>query len=442
MPGPCTVHRSPRPYEASLDRFADDLFGHLPRADQRHWARTYLRGLLLCPGRKSPRRMAAALLAPRTASDSLRQFVNQSPWEWAPARTRLAHRALDQTWGHLASGSHAPGTPAPGSHASGPHASGPGRLVPYRQAPLAWVADLAVIPKSGRISPGVHRRHVPHLGRVVNCQAAMGLFLASGSTALPVQWSLFVDQEWAADAYRRTRAKVPEGIAHRTPEDQIPELAQWAAAHLPAPALPLVADLRGAPHAAALLGRMNRRGVRFVVAVRPGQAVLLGPSRPAQGSGEGPAGARGGAISAYDALRLAGRRQVRHFRPSEAHREPRPVATLTADVRLPGPPDAAAGPAGGTYRLLARQSAAPQAPRYWLTNMTDAGAEDVLALARLQSRAQDSIRALGEDFGLLDFEGRSFPGWHRHMTLVSAAYGFRRMEDRDRPLTTDRHPAA
>ncbi|MEU9997417.1 transposase [Streptomyces sp. NPDC050848] len=424
MPGPRTVPRSPRPYEGALDRFADDLFGHLPRADQRHWAHTYLRGLLLSPDRKSPRRMAAALREPPNTADSLRQFVHQSPWDWAPARTRLALRAL----AHGASAHHLPAHHPPALH------------LPGRQPPLAWVADLAVIPKSGRASPGVHRRHLPHLGRTVNCQVAMGLFLACGPTALPVEWSLFVDREWAADEQRRARARMPDVVGHRTPEDQIPELAEWAAAHLPAPTPPLVASLKGAPHAAALIARMNRHGVRFVVEVRPGQPVLLDPPHPGQGAREGSSAPWGGAIDAHDALRLAGRRQVRQFRPSEAHREPLPVATLTADVRLPGPPESATGPAPGTYRLLARQSTAPRPPRYWVTNLTDARPEDVLALARLRPRARESIRVLGEDFGLLDFEGRSFPGWHHHMTLVSAAYGFHRMEARGRPPGSDRRP--
>ncbi|MEU9701206.1 transposase [Streptomyces sp. NPDC047981] len=404
VPGPRTVQRSPRPYEAApatqdrfadglgrfaddLGRFTDDLFGHLPRADQRRWAHTYLRGLLLCPGRKSPRRMAAALHEPRTAPDSLRQFVNQSPWDWAPARARLAH-----------------------------HAAG-------RSAPRAWVAEPVLLPKYGRASAGVHRRHVPHLGRTVNCQAAMGLFLASGdATVLPVGWSLFIDREWAADPYRRARSRVPDGVAHLTPEDQIPELAEWAAAHVPSPSLPLVASLRGAPNAGALIARLDRDGVRFVVEVRPGLPVLLAPHRPDRaGRGDPPA------VRAQDALRLAGRRQVRQVRPGGAHGEPRPVATLTADVLVPSGADAAPGPrAHGAYRLLARQSTAPQPTRHWITNLTGAGPEEVLALTRLLPGAQETVRALGEEFGLLDFEGRSFPGWHHHVTLVSAAYAFHR----------------
>lgn len=37
------------------------------------------------------------------------------------------------------------------------------------------------------------------------------------------------------------------------------------------------------------------------------------------------------------------------------------------------------------------------------------------------------MSCLEEDCGLLDFEGRSYPGWHHHMTLVSAAYTYSRL---------------
>lgn len=40
---------------------------------------------------------------------------------------------------------------------------------------------------------------------------------------------------------------------------------------------------------------------------------------------------------------------------------------------------------------------------------------------------------MGRSLGLLDFEGRSYPGWHHHMALVSAAYAFRSLGDDSAP---------
>jgi SRSO17 transposase len=42
-------------------------------------------------------------------------------------------------------------------------------------------------------------------------------------------------------------------------------------------------------------------------------------------------------------------------------------------------------------------------------------------------------RELKDALGLDHFEGRSFGGWHHHVTLVSAAHGFLTLERRRRP---------
>jgi SRSO17 transposase len=53
--------------------------------------------------------------------------------------------------------------------------------------------------------------------------------------------------------------------------------------------------------------------------------------------------------------------------------------------------------------------------------------EELLGLTQLLQGAVDTVAAMGEHHGIQDFEGRSFPGWHRHMTLVSAAYAYQRL---------------
>lgn len=63
----------------------------------------------------------------------------------------------------------------------------------------------------------------------------------------------------------------------------------------------------------------------------------------------------------------------------------------------------------------------------WLTNMTHRRMDELLALTRLLTGTGAVMRVLESDFGLQDFEGRSFPGWHHHMTLVSAAYAYSRL---------------
>jgi SRSO17 transposase len=53
-------------------------------------------------------------------------------------------------------------------------------------------------------------------------------------------------------------------------------------------------------------------------------------------------------------------------------------------------------------------------------------------IARCNSAEQD-YRELKGALGLDHFEGRSFPGWHHHVTLVAVAHGFLTLERLRRP---------
>lgn len=84
----------------------------------------------------------------------------------------------------------------------------------------------------------------------------------------------------------------------------------------------------------------------------------------------------------------------------------------------------------GAGRLLAEWDAGSGRPgRIWLTHITGRHPAELLEPARSPQGARASIDRMGEDFGLLDFEGRSYPGRHRHMTLVSTAYAYSTLED-------------
>ncbi|WP_372408761.1 IS701 family transposase [Streptomyces luteireticuli] len=316
--------------------FAESVFGSLRRTDQRRWAEAYLHGLISTSGKKTVRRLAAAVSDRATASQSLHQFVNASPWDWAPVRRDLVRWAEERT------------------------------------TPRAWVLAEAVLRKRGDHSCGVHRRFSPLDGRSVNGQVCTGLFLAGHGDALPVDWALYLPEAWADDPLRRSRARIPDGVPHRPIEEQALDLVDALAARTRLPAVPVVADASFHTDADALVRGLDRRGHDFVVAVS-GRLTFgrTGPAAP------GPT------------------------RLDRGHRTYRMFATRTR----PGRP----------------------ADRLWLTNMPHRRAEELLPLTRTLGLAQEAVRSMQGDLGLGDFEGRSFPGWHHHMTLVSAAHAHSRL---------------
>ncbi|MFC9505286.1 transposase [Streptomyces sp. NPDC057002] len=270
-----SAHRSS---SGAFDAFIAEIFERLPRADQRGWAHVYTRGLLVTPGRKTVRRLAASASDSATAAQALHQFVNASPWDWEPVRARLAD------W------------------------------VVRRSRPRALVIGTAVLPKRGDRSCGVHRRFVPRDGRTVNCQVGIGAFLAVEQGSVPVDWRLLLPGRWAEDAEARGRAgSVPAaGSADALALDLVDGSGPGG--------VPVVADLLGVADTAALAGGLAGRGRRFVVAVpddfvvHPDRAALAGP-----GSRAG-AGADAGGVTARSLL------------------TDHPARVATGVVRLPGIP--------------------------------------------------------------------------------------------------------
>ncbi|TQN27841.1 SRSO17 transposase [Haloactinospora alba] len=365
----------------ALGAFTEDLFAHLPRADQRRWARTYLDGLLATDGKKTVRRMAAAVGEPPTAAQSLHQFVSASPWDWAPTRERLR------------------------------------RWIERRGSGRAWVVGRAFLPKRGSRSVGVHQRFDPAAGRTVNAQVGIGAFLATPEGDLPVEWRLCLPDDWLADPGTRRRARIPEEeSAHLPLWRHALRLTGELAASPPRDPAPVVSDMSGVPaeHAAAFVQGLTGQGHGFAVAV-PG-SLPLHPAPAADGATEP-------STRTVEARRLLVWNATRS--PGSASL---PVAVrarvVSAPVRLPRPSSAQRGDRLRLFTVLDDHGAAG---RTWLTTRTGDRDDRLAALTRHPAGIDAAVGEMSDRYGLLDFEGRSFPGWHHHMTLVSAAYAYARL---------------
>ncbi len=385
-----------------LIAFAEDLFQSIPRKDQRRWGQRYLRGLLLDGKRKSVQPMAARLArgAPQADADALeqalQQFVNQSPWDPVPVRRRLAERM----------------TAAIG--------------------PAAWVIDDTGFPKFGRHSVGVAPQYCGALGKVANCQVGVSVHAVTDQASCPLDWRLFLPKEWDADVERRRKAHVPDGERHR-PKWQLAlelldELAAWDltppvvladAAYGEVGCFRLGLEQRELAYVAQVPGKLSAypqdvvpeltayagRGRPPVPRYRKRRSwlrqLVLAAGEPAATTVAWREGADGEQLtSPVVALRVrpAGIRLRRATRGGQL-----PVRWLVAEW-----PDSE-----------------PEPIKYWLASLPETTPlEQLVGLAKLRWRVEHDYRELKDALGLDHFEGRSWQGWHHHVTLVSVAHAF------------------
>jgi SRSO17 transposase len=107
----------------------------------------------------------------------LQQFLNQSRWEWEPVREVIAKsmtRALGEGGG--------------------------------------WIVADTGFPKQGKHSVGVARQYSGTLGKTGNCQIGVSLSYANAKGARPLEWALYLPQEWSDDRGWCERGGVPAEV--------------------------------------------------------------------------------------------------------------------------------------------------------------------------------------------------------------------------------------
>jgi len=389
-----------------LEAFADDIFASLPRTDQRARGQCYLRGLMLDGRRKSIGPMAARL--GEVHYQALHHFVAVSPWDWRPVRQRLAE------------------------------------VLTAALEPTAWAVDDTGFPKDGRCSVGVQRQYSGTLGKTANCQLGVSVNAVTEHASCPLSWRLFVPESWdgAAMAERRAACHLPQGVHHRPKWqlvlDMLDELHQWGLAP------PVVVADSGYGEVGCFRQGLDDREIPYVVQVRADTSAYPEQARPTvvpyKGRGRRPRPRYHQAPSSLVQLALAAGPQacvdLIWRRGSKGLQRGR---FLAVRVR----------PAGVTPRRRARQDGGElpvrwllaewptdkaEPTKYWLSNLPETiPLVELVGLARLRWRVEQDYRELKGALGLDHFEGRSWTGWHHHVTLVAVAHGFLTLERLRRP---------
>jgi SRSO17 transposase len=292
----------------------------------------------------------------------------------------------------------------------------------------------------------VQRQYSGTLGKTANCQLGVSVNAVTEQASCPLDWRLFLPESWEGDTTRRAACQVPERVRHRLKWqlilDMLDELDHWG---LRPPVL--VADA-GYGEVGKFRQGLDDRGIPYVVQVKADTSAYPEQARPtvAPYTGRGrrpqpryrerPCSLKQLALTAGQSAGV----EVIWRRGSKALHRSRFLALRVRPAGITPRRQAAARADGAGWELPTRWLLVewpinkPEPVKYWLSNLpATAPLVELVRLGKLRWRIEQDDRELKGALGLDHFEGRSWPGWHHHVTLVAVAHGFLTLERLRRP---------
>jgi SRSO17 transposase len=357
-----------RPYHAIYGSF-------FSRSESRAWAERYLHGLLSPLERKSVEPIVIAQLgASDKAIRGMQQFLTDSTWD--------DDAILRRHWQEVA--------------------------VDLDDAEGMLIADGSDFPKKGRHSVGVKRQYCGELGKIANCQAGVFLAYASPHGATLLDRRLYLPQEWLSDptfAERRAKCRIPAEVTFQTKNELTLAMVQTIVASQTLRCRWFLAD-EAFGRDTGLLDAIDGLGLWYMVevpletplwlsdgvsATTPKTLFLTlpGSAFTRQLVGDGTKGPR-----------IA----EAHIRRVQAQRNGQPGPEVWLILRL--------DPESGEQKAFLSNAPAT------LT------AARLVTVTGLRWPVEQIFEVAKQELGMGDYEVRSWPGWHHHMTLVTLAHFF------------------
>jgi SRSO17 transposase len=324
----------------------------------------------------------------------------------------------------------------------------------------ALVIDDTGFPKDGSASPCVARQYSGTLGKTANCQIGVSVHLAGEHASCAADWRLFCPESWddaaladpvaaAAARRRREQARIPDGIRHREKWrlalEMLDEMAGpggWGILEQVTAAggtRPVVTADAGYGDNTTFRLELEDRRWQYVLAVKGTTSAHAGDARPVTrslggGPGRPPRPAYPGPAASLRQLAIAHADQVQPvtWRQGTKTTTGNPDAAMTSHflaIRVRPAnrdiPRAQDGSLPDCWLLAQWPPAADEPTDYWLSNLPpDTPIAELVRPAKIRWRVEHDYRELKTGLGLDYFEGRSFAGWHRHVTLATLAQAF------------------
>jgi SRSO17 transposase len=366
--------------------FYEDIGQHLRRREQRASFAAYAFGLLSEGERKSVEPIAARATGdPRECQrmhDRLLHFTSTSTWDDHAVRLEAARYVA--------------------------------KALSAREPVTTWVIDDTGFPKQGTHSVGVQRQYSGTLGKIGNCQIGVSLVVATRTEHVPIDFALYLPKTWTEDPVRRLEASIPDDAVFKTKIELALDLIARAVADKIPGEIVLADAAYGTSH--DFRESIRAQWLDYAVAVSALTHVFLVDAKDRRSSPQIAAGKVGGYLGPEAFRKYTWRHGTRDRLSSRfcfrrvkvAHDDGTAVAEREPMWLVVEWPDHEAEPTKFVLTTLPRRMSKKQIVRTMMERW----------------RTERAYEEMKGELGLDHFEGRSFRGWHHHVSVVLCCYAF------------------
>jgi SRSO17 transposase len=367
--------------ETRFQSYLDQIGGLLRDKRQRASFAMYAAGLLGDGERKSMEPMAARLCGDPDKAGATHQklmhFVGTTAWQDKPIREHAARYAVDEMQRH--------------------------------ESITTWIIDDTGFLKQGTHSPGVQRQYTGSAGKRANCQIGVSLVLANSHAEVPVDFKLYIPQSWADDPKRCKQAHVPDDVGYSPKWELALDMIETAVDS----GLPHGVVLADSAYGtvAAFRQQLDSHGLLYAVDVKSNVIVRR-------------VGA-GGKLGEPMTVMQLGRRLKSKFRKS-TWREGANASLSSRFARVRVVAGADRDDSKNSQWLTIEWPLREDAPDHFVlsTLPKTISIKEMVRTIKNRWRVERSYQDLKGQLGLDHYEGRSFIGWHHHITVALVCHAF------------------
>jgi SRSO17 transposase len=286
--------------------------------------------------------------------------------------------------------------------------------VQEREPITTWIIDDTGFLKQGTHSVGVQRQYTGSAGKVTNCQVGVSLAVASSAEQIAVDFELYLPESWTEDRARRRETRIPDDVQFKTKNELALDMIKRAKQQ-GIPGDILLADSAYGDNT-DFRNSIRALGFDFAVGVHQTLGVLRLDrndrinTKP-QSAGEVVASLPKKAfrrITWRDGTKskLSGR--FCFVRVHTTHDDGIALALREPLWLVAEWPEGDDKPSKFVLTTLPRRMSKKQ----------------IVRLLKERWRTERMYEDLKGELGLDHFEGRSFPGWHHHVSVVLCCYAF------------------